>query len=208
MMASTSFPVLVTSPIEELLNQTEEYECSSNEDPGFHANLSQYEYPYRINTWVPITGRELLKIAAYLIVFLVSLVGNLLVILVVCYNRHMRTSTNQYLVNLAAADLLVTLVCMWVHIVRHLSYPHYVLSAEVCKLDGFVQDTYIATPSPTVAKHLCSATVLSSATPYNTTNTRGANTAPTVQATVYYDLHTFSTQPTAPPRHTHLCNGL
>lgn len=76
---------------------------------------------------------------AYLVVFLVSLIGNLLVILVVCYNRHMRTSTNQYLVNLAAADLLVTLVCMWVHIVRHLSHPHYVLPALVCKLDGFVQ---------------------------------------------------------------------
>lgn len=78
---------------------------------------------------------------AYVVVFLVSLAGNLLVIVVVYYNAHMRTSTNQYLVNLAVADLLVTLVCMWVHIVRHLSHPNYVLPAIVCKLDGFVQGT-------------------------------------------------------------------
>ncbi|XP_045126915.1 QRFP-like peptide receptor isoform X1 [Portunus trituberculatus] len=120
-------------------NLSSVYECS--QDSGLTANLSQFEYPYRMKTWVPITWREILKVATYLIVFLVSLVGNLLVMLVVCYNRHMRSSTNQYLVNLAAADLLVTLVCMWVHIVRHLSYPHYVLPAYVCKLDGFVQTT-------------------------------------------------------------------
>ncbi|KAG7161987.1 Orexin receptor type 1-like 2 [Homarus americanus] len=41
------------------------------------------------------------QIVAYVIVFMVSLVGNLLVILVVYYNVHMRSSTNQYLVNLA-----------------------------------------------------------------------------------------------------------
>nr|WOA03695.1 CHH family candidate receptor A34beta1 [Carcinus maenas] len=138
MMASTSFPGLI-SPTEELANVSGLYEC--NQDPGITANLSQFEYPYRMKTWVPITWREVLKVAAYLIVFLVSLVGNLLVMLVVCYNRHMRSSTNQYLVNLAAADLLVTLVCMWVHIVRHLSHPHYILPAYVCKLDGFVQAT-------------------------------------------------------------------
>lgn len=80
---------------------------------------------------------------AYVILFLMSLTGNLLVILVVCYNTKLRTSTNQYLVNLTVADLLVTLVCMWVHIVRHLSYPNYILPAFVCKLDGFIQGQYV-----------------------------------------------------------------
>nr|XP_045606545.1 substance-K receptor-like [Procambarus clarkii] len=106
-----------------------------------YMDFSEYEYNYRKETWITITWREVIKIMAYVIVFLVSLVGNLLVILVVYYNNHMRTTTNQYLVNLALADLLVTVICMWVHIVRHLSYPHYVLPALVCKLDGFVQAT-------------------------------------------------------------------
>ncbi|KAG7177487.1 Tachykinin-like peptides receptor 99D-like [Homarus americanus] len=55
----------------------------------------------------------------------------------------MRSSTNQYLVNLAVADLLVTLLCTWVHLVRNLSHPHHVLPAIFCKLDGFAQ---VSTP--------------------------------------------------------------
>ncbi|XP_068241493.1 QRFP-like peptide receptor isoform X2 [Palaemon carinicauda] len=102
-------------------------------------NVSEYNYPFRIDTWNIITWKEVLKIMAYAVIFLVSLFGNFLVILVVHYNAHMRTSTNQYLVNLAATDLLVTLVCMWIHIVRHLSYPNYILPELVCRLDGFVQ---------------------------------------------------------------------
>ncbi|XP_050718279.1 QRFP-like peptide receptor isoform X3 [Eriocheir sinensis] len=102
-------------------------------------DFSQFEFPYRIDTWKPITWWEVLEIVAYIITFLVSIVGNILVILVVRYNRNMRSSTNQYLVNLAVADLLVTLVCKWVHLVRHLSHPHYVLPAILCKMEGFVQ---------------------------------------------------------------------
>lgn len=102
-------------------------------------DVSDFNYPFRWDTWNTITWKEVLKIMAYAVIFLVSLFGNFLVILVVHYNAHMRTSTNQYLVNLAAADLLVTLVCMWIHIVRHLSYPNYILPELVCRLDGFVQ---------------------------------------------------------------------
>ncbi|XP_042235943.1 orexin receptor type 2-like [Homarus americanus] len=104
-------------------------------------DLTEFEYAYRKETWIPITWREVIKIVAYVIVFMVSLVGNLLVILVVYYNVHMRSSTNQYLVNLAVADLLVTLLCTWVHLVRNLSHPHHVLPAIFCKLDGFAQAT-------------------------------------------------------------------
>ncbi|XP_063849458.1 neuromedin-K receptor-like [Scylla paramamosain] len=114
---------------------------SCDKDPRTTTNFSQYEYDGRTTIWVPITWREVIKLIAYIITFLVSIVGNLLVILVVRYNRNMRSSTNQYLVNLAVADLLVTLVCKLVHLIRHLSYPHYVLPAIVCKLDGFVQGT-------------------------------------------------------------------
>ena len=46
---------------------------------------------------------------AYLIIFLVGVVGNMLVLVVVFTNSHMQTTTNMYLVNLSAADILMCL---------------------------------------------------------------------------------------------------
>ena len=48
-------------------------------------------------------------ITAYVIIFLVGLVGNLVVLVVMLSNPHMRTTTNIYLVNLSAADILMCL---------------------------------------------------------------------------------------------------
>ena len=45
-------------------------------------------------------------ITGYAIVFLLSLTGNLLVLVVVLSNKAMRTTTNYFLVNLSIADLL------------------------------------------------------------------------------------------------------
>jgi 7 transmembrane receptor (rhodopsin family) len=45
--------------------------------------------------------------ALYFIVIILSLCGNAMVILTVSRNRHMRTVTNCYLVNLATSDFLV-----------------------------------------------------------------------------------------------------
>lgn len=45
-------------------------------------------------------------------IFLLGVFGNLLVILVVCLNRNMKTSVNIYLINLCIADILVLTVCM------------------------------------------------------------------------------------------------
>ncbi|CAL4064797.1 unnamed protein product, partial [Meganyctiphanes norvegica] len=78
------------------------------------------------------------QIIAYVLLTVVSLIGNTLVILVVYYNSNMRSSTNQYLVNLAVADLLVTLTYP-LHLVRNLSAHHqFHLPEFFCKLDGFV----------------------------------------------------------------------
>ncbi|XP_066953364.1 orexin receptor type 2-like [Macrobrachium rosenbergii] len=146
-LASVSHPTFASTHFPQGNMSSNPIFGSNTTCPSDHREMdfSEFEYTYRKETWIPITWREMLKMAAYVLVFLVSLSGNLLVILVVYYNAHMRTSINQYLVNLAAADLLVTLVCMWVHIVRHLSHPNYVLPAVVCKLDGFVQSEYKTT---------------------------------------------------------------
>lgn len=48
----------------------------------------------------------------FVVIFLVGVFGNLLVIMVVCLNRNMKTSVNIYLINLCIADILVLTVCM------------------------------------------------------------------------------------------------
>ncbi|XP_049941146.1 neuropeptide SIFamide receptor-like [Schistocerca serialis cubense] len=50
--------------------------------------------------------------AAYSLVFLLGLVGNCCVIAVVWRSPRMRTVTNLFIANLAAADLLVVVVCL------------------------------------------------------------------------------------------------
>ena len=50
---------------------------------------------------------------AYLLIFLVGVVGNMLVLVVVFTNSHMQTTTNMYLVNLSAADILMCLGMKW-----------------------------------------------------------------------------------------------
>lgn len=57
----------------------------------------------------PLTA---LLCAAYLLVFLVGLMGNLAVVLVVLRSPRMRTVTNYFIVNLAVADMLVLLFCL------------------------------------------------------------------------------------------------
>lgn len=51
-------------------------------------------------------------IIAYIIIFLLALLGNTLVCVAVLRNDHMRTVTNYYIVNLAVADILVSLICL------------------------------------------------------------------------------------------------
>ncbi len=45
-------------------------------------------------------------------IFFVGIIGNLLVIIVVAKNAHMRTITNIFIVNLAIGDFLVILICL------------------------------------------------------------------------------------------------
>ena len=67
---------------------------------------------------------------------LVSVTGNVLVILSVCRFRAMRTRTNLFLVNLAATDVLAALVNMPVALVT-LLYGRWVFGEFMCQLNGF-----------------------------------------------------------------------
>lgn len=52
------------------------------------------------------------KLSLFALIFTLSLFGNSLVCLVVCRQQRLRTSTNYFILNLACADLAVTLFCI------------------------------------------------------------------------------------------------
>ena len=71
-----------------------------------------------------------------------SLFGNLAVVVAVLMKRTLRMTVNLYLANLAVADILICICCMWVHLVNHLTAPEYVLGPLWCKFNGFAQSKF------------------------------------------------------------------
>ncbi|KAH7980204.1 hypothetical protein HPB49_013796 [Dermacentor silvarum] len=90
------------------------------------------------NGGAPFTWSEYVKIGAYLATIAVAAVGNTCVILTVALNRSLRTTINCYLTNLAVADAIISMFCMWVYLVKNLS-DWYVLGAFMCRIEGFAQ---------------------------------------------------------------------
>ena len=71
-------------------------------------------------------------------VFLWSVIGNSLVVALVARNSQLHTGINYYLLNLAIADLLITIVCLWSLTISDMYYD-YTLGPVMCVLSPFVQ---------------------------------------------------------------------
>ncbi|KAL3876764.1 hypothetical protein ACJMK2_034560, partial [Sinanodonta woodiana] len=112
-------------------------ENSSIPSPDYFYYISSMEYPLDIYKDVPL-WEFVLKIVLYSIIIVASLVGNLLVIVVVLKNKRMQTATNFYIVNLAVADILVTVACTWVQLVNDLTNA-WILGTFFCKFNSFAQ---------------------------------------------------------------------
>nr|XP_012315588.1 neuropeptide FF receptor 1 isoform X1 [Aotus nancymaae] len=77
-------------------------------------------------------------IVAYALIFLLCMVGNALVCFIVLKNRHMRTVTNMFILNLAVSDLLVGIFCMPTTLVDNL-ITGWPFDNATCKMSGLVQ---------------------------------------------------------------------
>uniref|UniRef100_A0A674F2U5 Neuropeptide FF receptor 1 n=1 Tax=Salmo trutta TaxID=8032 RepID=A0A674F2U5_SALTR len=82
-------------------------------------------------------------ILAYLFIFLLCMVGNVLVCLIVLGNRRMRTVTNLFILNLAVSDLLVGIFCIPTTLVDNL-ITGWPFTNTVCKMSGLVQGMSVA----------------------------------------------------------------
>lgn len=85
-----------------------------------------------------VTTYIILSVACCALITVTSVVGNCWVVWVVASTKRMRTTTNFYIVNLAAADLAVTLLCTWVYLVTMVT-DNWSLGAVFCKLNSFAQ---------------------------------------------------------------------
>jgi hypocretin (orexin) receptor 2 len=71
-------------------------------------------------------------------IFVTGIVGNLLVVLVVIKNSHMKTVTNMFIVNLAIGDILVILICLPPTIVTDITRTWY-FGKTMCKIIPYIQ---------------------------------------------------------------------
>ncbi|XP_012283008.2 neuropeptide SIFamide receptor [Orussus abietinus] len=80
---------------------------------------------------------------AYVLVFVVGLIGNSFVIAVVYRSPRMRTVTNFFIVNLAVADVLVIVFCLPATLMSNIFVP-WVLGWFMCKTVPYIQGVSVA----------------------------------------------------------------
>ncbi|KAM4714150.1 cholecystokinin receptor type A isoform 1-T2 [Anableps anableps] len=76
---------------------------------------------------------QAVRIILYSLIFLLSVIGNSLIIAVLVRNRRMRTVTNLFLLSLSVSDLMVSLVCIPFTLIPNLM-KDFIFGTGMCKL--------------------------------------------------------------------------
>lgn len=84
---------------------------------------------------VPVAPAYIVVISSilYVLIFVIGILGNIVVIIVVMWNRNMKTAVNVYLINLCVADILVLIVCMPTALVDLYSKDEWYFGEAMCK---------------------------------------------------------------------------
>jgi len=78
-----------------------------------------------------------LRILLYSFIFLLSVFGNLLIIVVLVANKRMRTVTNSFLLSLAISDLMMAVFCMPFTLIPNL-LEDFIFGAAMCKIVAYL----------------------------------------------------------------------
>ncbi|XP_049645964.1 cholecystokinin receptor type A [Suncus etruscus] len=96
------------------------------------------EQPQPPKEWQPAV-----QIFLYSLIFLLSVLGNTLVITVLIRNKRMRTVTNIFLLSLAVSDLMLCLFCMPFNLIPNL-LKDFIFGSAVCKTTTYFMGTSVS----------------------------------------------------------------
>ncbi|XP_072300924.1 cholecystokinin receptor-like [Eucyclogobius newberryi] len=77
------------------------------------------------------------RILLYTLIFLLSVFGNLLIIIVLVLNKRMRTVTNSFLLSLAVSDLMMALFCMPFTLIPNI-LEDFIFGEAMCKITAYL----------------------------------------------------------------------
>ncbi|XP_056293728.1 cholecystokinin receptor [Pseudoliparis swirei] len=78
-----------------------------------------------------------LRILLYSLIFVLSVFGNLLIIVVLTVNKRMRTVTNTFLLSLAVSDLMMAIFCMPFTLIPSI-LKDFIFGAAMCKIVSYL----------------------------------------------------------------------
>lgn len=82
-------------------------------------------------------GDHTLRILLYSLIFVMSVIGNLLIIVVLMLNKRMRTVTNTFLLSLAVSDLMMAVFCMPFTLIPSI-LKDFIFGAAMCKIVSYL----------------------------------------------------------------------
>ncbi|KAJ8013184.1 hypothetical protein DPEC_G00050640, partial [Dallia pectoralis] len=93
----------------------------------------------------PVKQKEVdsLRILLYSVIFLLSVFGNLLIIVVLTVNKRMRTVTNSFLLSLAVSDLMMAIFCMPFTLIPNLM-EDFIFGAVMCKILSYLMGVSVS----------------------------------------------------------------
>lgn len=100
-------------------------------------DYSQYDFPNHL--WYALPDWEIaVKIAAFVPILAVGLLGNALMLTIIVRNRALQTPTNLLLANMSAADFLTLAVCPVLFMYNNF-YQDFRLGKVGCLVEGFLE---------------------------------------------------------------------
>ncbi|XP_037552660.1 cholecystokinin receptor-like [Nematolebias whitei] len=83
------------------------------------------------------------RILLYSLIFLLSVFGNLLIIVVLMVNKRMRTVTNSFLLSLAVSDLMMAIFCMPFTLIPNI-LEDFIFGASMCKIAAYLMGVSVS----------------------------------------------------------------